>query len=60
MNHVQTVSAFIQQPYEDSIRLVRRLLVRRGLRLVSEIDVAERLGRTRHTLEVRIDAGRSR
>jgi hypothetical protein len=43
MKHVQTVSAFIQEPYEDSIRLVRRLLGRRGLRLVSEIDIGRRL-----------------
>jgi hypothetical protein len=43
MDHVHTVSAFIQEPYDESLRLVRRLLVRRGLRLVAEIDVSKRL-----------------
>ena len=43
MDHVHTVSAFIQEPYDESLRLVRRLLVRRGLRLVAEIDVTKRL-----------------
>jgi hypothetical protein len=43
MDHVHTVSAFIEERYDDSLRLVRRLLVRRGLRLVAEIDVTKRL-----------------
>jgi hypothetical protein len=43
MDHVHTVSAFIQEPHDESLRLVRRLLVRRGLRLVAEIDVTKRL-----------------
>jgi hypothetical protein len=43
MDHVHTVSAFIQEPYDESLRLVRRLLVRRGLRLVEEINVTKRL-----------------
>jgi hypothetical protein len=43
MNHVQNIAAFIQQPYEEMLSLVGRLLVRRGLRLIYEIDIKKRL-----------------